>query len=138
MRLVKVRFVYLAATCFILAAGLSTRVLAEYLPEFISAHFGDALWAGMIYCGLRVIGVEKRPEWALIGSMLFCTSIELSQLYQAEWIVAIRSTILGGLVLGKGYLTIDLIRYAIGILLIYLTDKCLMIPKLRFDLSSRN
>jgi len=110
----------------ILVAGLSTRVFAEYLPSFVSMHFGDSLWAAMIYCGFRVIGVNKPLVWSFILSMMFCMSIEFSQLYQEEWINAIRDTVLGGLVLGKGFLAIDLIRYTIGIMLIYLTDRFIM------------
>lgn len=107
----------------ILVAGLSTRVFAEYLPNFVSMHFGDSLWAAMIYCGFRVIGVKKPLVGSFILSMLFCIAIEFSQLYQADWINAIRDTVLGGLILGKGFLAIDLIRYTIGIMLIYIADR---------------
>jgi hypothetical protein len=38
-------------------------------------------------------------------------------LYQEDWINQIRGTILGALILGKGFLTVDLIRYITGIVI---------------------
>lgn len=121
--LTKARLAYIGATFLILLSGLSTRIYAEVLPDFVSAHFGDALWAAMIYCGFRVIGVKKRLEWALLSSSMFCLVIEVSQLYQAGWIDAIRDTVWGGLILGQGFLAIDLVRYAVGILFVYFADR---------------
>ena len=45
----------------------------------------------------------------------FSLMIELSQLYHAPWIDAIRRTRLGGLVLGYGFLWSDLACYAVGV-----------------------
>jgi len=123
MKLTKQRFIYMATTCIILVAGLSTRMFANNLPDFLAEHFGDALWAAMVYCLFRVILVKKPIEWSLLLSITFCIVIEVSQLYQANWINAIRGNVIGGLILGKGFLYIDLVRYAIGILAIYLVDK---------------
>ncbi|MEF2248018.1 ribosomal maturation YjgA family protein [Paenibacillus sp. IITD108] len=123
MMRIKVRLAYIVATCFILVAGLSTRIFSKSLPHFVVEHFGDALWAAMIYCVIRVILIKKSIEWSLLLSIMFCIVIEVSQLYQADWINAIRGNVLGGLILGKGFLYIDLVRYAIGILVMYLVDK---------------
>ncbi|MDQ6419372.1 DUF2809 domain-containing protein [Paenibacillus sp. LHD-117] len=119
----RARIAYIGATALILVAGLATRVKAESLPDLVSVHFGDALWAAMIYCGFRVIWTFKRAERALIASLVFCLAIELSQLYHAEWIDSIRETAFGGLVLGRGFLSADFIRYGLGIGGIYLLDR---------------
>lgn len=50
---------------------------------------------------------------ALALAFSFC--IEISQLYQAHWINAIRQTRLGGLVLGHGFLWGDLVSYTLGV-----------------------
>lgn len=121
--LVKTRLAYAGATFVMLAAGLGTRTWSEHLPEFVSLHFGDALWAAMIYCGFRAVLVHKRVEWALLASFIFCMAIEFSQLYQADWINAVRSSRLGALVLGRGFLAVDLFRYGVGIALVYVGDK---------------
>lgn len=120
---VKIRLIYMGATGIMLAAGLAVRAWVSYLPGFIALHAGDALWAAMIYCGFRVIGAHKKLEWALACSILFCFGIEISQLYQADWILAIRETRLGGLVLGRGFLFVDLIRYVVGILAVYAANR---------------
>jgi hypothetical protein len=50
-------------------------------------------------------------------SLLFCFMIEISQLYQAEWINDIRNTRLGGLILGQGFLWIDIVAYTAGVII---------------------
>ena len=40
---------------------------------------------------------------------------EFSQLYHAPWIDSIRSTFLGHIILGEGFIWVDLVAYAIGI-----------------------
>ncbi|REK74990.1 DUF2809 domain-containing protein [Paenibacillus paeoniae] len=123
MSSIKNRLVYAGVTVLILAAGLATREWAGYLPEFVALHAGDALWAAMIYGGFRVLGTHRRLEWAVACSIGFCFAIELSQLYQADWIQAVRETRLGGLILGRGFLFVDLIRYVVGIWVVYAADR---------------
>jgi hypothetical protein len=52
---------------------------------------------------------------AALISILFCFSIEFSQLYHSNWIDVIRRTTLGGLILGYGFLWRDLVAYLLGI-----------------------
>jgi Protein of unknown function (DUF2809) len=59
---------------------------------------------------------------SVLYTLLFTYCIEISQLYQADWINAIRHTKLGGLVLGFGFLWSDLLMYSIGISLAFLLD----------------
>nr|WP_256760680.1 DUF2809 domain-containing protein [Cohnella sp. WQ 127256] len=94
---------------------MSSRVYADHLPDLVANHFGDALWASMIYIGVRLLFVNRSFFWAAGVSLIFCYGIEFSQLYQADWINGIRNTFLGGLVLGKGFVMVDLIRYLVGI-----------------------
>ncbi|WP_243644059.1 DUF2809 domain-containing protein [Paenibacillus pinisoli] len=119
----KARMAYAIVTILLIAAGLATRQWGGYLPEFVAFHGGDAIWAAMIYSGFRFLASHKPLGGALACSMLFCFAIETSQLYQAEWIRAIRETRFGSLVLGSGFLFIDLVRYAAGILLVYGADR---------------
>lgn len=53
-----------------------------------------------------------------VGAIALATSyaVELSQIYQAPWINAIRSTTLGHLVLGSAFDPKDLFAYAVGAL----------------------
>ena len=61
-------------------------------------------------------------------------SIEISQLYHAPWIDAIRNTILGGLILGFGFLWSDLVCYTIGIIIGIIID--IMINKTNIKVMS--
>lgn len=125
-RKLRARLLYAGATLLVLFAGLATRVWADRLPAFVAAHFGDALWAAMIYCGMRFLTVNKTPLLAFGASLLFCAAIECSQLYQAEWIEAWRGTLLGSLILGHGFLAVDLVRYGAGILFVYGVDRLII------------
>lgn len=113
----RVRFYYSIAIMITIVLGLASRIYAYTLPDILSDHAGDALWAIMIYIGIRIIWVHKSLLFAVIFSLLCCYLIECSQLYQAVWINEIRHTMIGGLVLGKGFLWIDLLRYTVGILI---------------------
>jgi glycopeptide antibiotics resistance protein len=120
--LIKSRFRYALTVIVLIVLGLSSRKFASHLPVFIADHSGDMLWAAMVYFGLRCLFINKGIQWAFAGSLLFSFFIEFSQLYQAAWINEIRSTTLGALVLGRGFLIVDLIRYLFGITISYFAD----------------
>jgi hypothetical protein len=94
----------------------------------LAENAGDVLWAMMVYFGFRFLFLKKSMLTAMFFSFLFSFGIEFSQLYQENWINQIRGTLLGALILGKGFLTVDLIRYTIGIFIDSCLD-CLIIPK---------
>lgn len=103
--------------------GLASRKFSHLLLLFIAENSGDVIWAMMVYFGFRFLLVRKSLITAIWLSFSFSFGIEFSQLYQAEWINQVRGTLLGGLVLGKGFLTVDLIRYTAGILIATVLDK---------------
>ena len=55
-------------------------------------------------------------------ALVFSYLIEISQLYHALWIDAIRATTLGGLVLGFVFLWSDILCYTVGVLLGIIVD----------------
>ena len=77
----------------------------------------------MVYCMFRVLFIKQKLWISLMVSLIFSFCIEFSQLYQAEWINGIRATLIGGLILGKGFLWIDLVRYTVGSMLSYGVDQ---------------
>jgi hypothetical protein len=119
--MIKSRLKYLICAILIMAIGLASRYFST--PDsFIYMHVGDVLWAMMIYFGFRFLNprqVYKTSAWIAIT---FCFLIEISQLYQAEWLNAIRRTTLGGLILGFGFLWSDLVGYCVGVFLASLFD----------------
>lgn len=116
------RVAYFVAVFVVMALGLGSRAYAGVLPVFVAEHFGDALWACMIYFGFRTCYAHKKISFSLWCSLAFCFAIEASQLYQADWINHLRETTLGALVLGKGFLTADLVRYTAGAVVAALLD----------------
>lgn len=121
----RARIYYLLIVIIVTVLGMGSRVFADSLPLFISIHFGDGLWSSMIYFGVRTIWVDKKLHWAFWISLIFTFSIEFSQLYKAEWLIGIRNSFLGALVLGKGFLGVDLVRYSVGIIISYWIDRCI-------------
>ncbi|MDT2046080.1 DUF2809 domain-containing protein [Priestia flexa] len=116
------RVIY-ACLCLIIALlGLSTRVFQEYLPAFLRMYIGDTLWAIMIFLGFSSVYKTASTIRIIAISILFCYGIECSQLYQEEWIVHLRHTTLGGLILGYGFLWSDIIAYTVGIAVGGLTE----------------
>ncbi|MCB1099795.1 MAG: DUF2809 domain-containing protein [Verrucomicrobiae bacterium] len=105
----------------IIPMGLATRSL-PWLPEFVRSEAGDALWAAMVYWGFALV-FPQMPVWAVAAcAAAFSLGIELSQLSSHPLLVQARSTRLGALVLGHGFLWIDLLRYAVGVALAVVLD----------------
>lgn len=108
---------YGALTVFIAALGLLSRTayITALLPGIINAYLGDALWAAMIFAGFGFLFRNIRTETSAILSLSFCYLIECSQLYHAPWIDAIRSSTLGGLILGWQFVWSDISSYTVGV-----------------------
>ena len=112
----KKRAMYFAITLVVMLMGLLSRKFMFVFPKDIAPFVGDALWAMMVYFGFR---------FSL--AIAFSFAIEISQLYQSDWINAVRNTTLGALVLGHGFLWFDLVSYSIGIIIAVMIDKVLNI-----------
>ena len=65
----------------------------------------------------------KNPKLTLIISLLICYSIEFLQLYKANWIVNIRNSTMGSLILGHGFLWSDIVSYTLGGFTLYFIEK---------------
>ena len=114
---------YFIITIIIMFMGLLSRKFMFIFPRNIAPFIGDMLWAMMVYFGFRFLFSKLNITKSLVLAFLFSFSIEISQLYQAQWINNIRNTIIGGLILGHGFLFEDLISYSIGIILGCVVDK---------------
>ncbi len=111
------RLWYAVAILVVILAGLASRRYPWLLPEFMGKYPGDALWALMVFLSWGIVfpGISTRR----IAMYALATSFvdEFSQLYQAPWIDSYRSTFLGHIILGSGFMWFDFAAYAIGILL---------------------
>jgi hypothetical protein len=110
------RVVYAIALVAIVAAGLASRRFGQLLPSFVAAYAGDTLWASMVFVGLGLLFTRARTRTLAIAALAIAAADEVSQLYHAPWIDAIRATRPGALVLGYGFLWSDLACYTVGVL----------------------
>ncbi|WP_331457300.1 ribosomal maturation YjgA family protein [Bacillus sp. FJAT-22090] len=117
------RILYLIAIAITILLGIASRKWGLLLMPFLALNAGDVLWAMMVYFGFRFLLAHKRTLTVVMLSFLFSFCVEFSQLYQEDWINQIRGTSLGALILGKGFLTEDLIRYTAGIIFATVLDK---------------
>lgn len=109
------QLIYFIAVMLTMALGLLSRKFSVYLPEVINTYLGDALWALMIFQFVAILFPKQKILQIAGIAITFCYLIEVSQLYHASWIDAIRNTQLGGLVLGFGFLWTDLLAYSFGV-----------------------
>ncbi len=110
------RLLYGLAIILVIAAGLASRsASAKHLPGFLATYAGDTLWALTLFLVLGFI-FRKTPTLTIAAAAVAISfSVEFSQLYQAPWIIAIRQTLPGKLILGSGFLKSDLLCYIAGI-----------------------
>lgn len=109
------RLIYIFLVITTIVIGLLSR--ADFIPIFIYPYLGDVLYALMVFFLLGLLFPSMPSIKLTLFAIIICFLIEVSQLYQADWINAIRNTRFGGLLLGYGFLWSDLISYLIGGLL---------------------
>ncbi len=110
------RWVYSALIAVVILAGLASRSsLATYLPAFLANYAGDTLWALTVFLCLGFVFRTLRPWLVALAAISIAFSVETSQLYQADWINAIRSYRLAALLLGEGFKWSDLACYTTGV-----------------------
>ena len=107
----------------VIALGLFSRSdYASVLPHFGQVFAGDTLWAIALYLSLAFVSPGAGAKELFFLAIVISFAVEFSQLYQADWINAVRNTRPGGLVLGFGFKWSDLLCYSAGILLCFLID----------------
>ena len=127
------RLLYLILTIIVMVLGLLSRKISG-LHKIIELYSGDILWALMVFLLFAFLFNKKSTIFIISWAIIFSYSIEISQLYHAPWIDAIRNTVLGGLILGFGFLWSDLVCYTIGIIIGIIID--IMINKTNIKVMS--
>ncbi|MFT9495629.1 DUF2809 domain-containing protein [Anaerosolibacter sp.] len=129
MHIKRSRAVQFMLWILVILLGLGTRWYGEYIPQVIAVYGGDVLWALMVYEGFGFLCSRVSTGKLFIYTLMFSYMIELSQLYQAPWIISMRGTILGALILGHGFLWSDLVCYTIGAILGVLIEKYILLRR---------
>lgn len=107
---------------FLLIIGIILLGMLFRKIEAVPLFVGDILYAVMIYFLFRFIFLKVTFQKIAVLSLFTCYAIEILQLYQADWIIEIRNTTLGHLILGQGFLWSDIIAYTVGIGIAYTTE----------------
>ena len=94
---------------------MASRRYPAMLPEWIARYAGDTLWAALVFWLLALIGRRASTMRIAAGAITIAFAVEVSQLYRAPWVDAIRETGLGSSILGSGFLWSDLVCYSVGV-----------------------
>lgn len=106
----------------VIALGLASRKFPSLFPAIFGKYPGDALWAIMVFAGLAFIKPRASTTHLAVLAFAISCAVELSQLYQAPWLNAIRDTTIGHLALGSTFSWFDIVAYAVGVLVGSLVD----------------
>ena len=116
---------YVLLIVLIMILGLASRKFSA--PDsWVFIYAGDVLWATMFYFVFRFLFNHKKHFINVLITITWCFCIEFFQLYQADWINKIRATLLGSLILGSGFLSSDLVCYAIGVGIGFAIDEVIL------------
>lgn len=107
----------------VILLGLASRQYTWLFPQTLGKYPGDGLWAIAVYLTLAFLLPKLSSLKLVIFSLVISYGVELSQLYQANWINRIRENSIGHLFLGSTFSYLDLVAYTVGIIVIFLFDK---------------
>ena len=110
------RLVALAAMAATIALGLASRHWPAALPATVGKYPGDALWALMVFLGWRALRPLACTREVAGLALATCVVVEVAKLWQAPWLVALRHTTIGHLLLGHVFSWQNLVAYAVGVL----------------------
>ena len=102
--------------------GLASR-RAPGAPPWVQLYLGDVLWGMMFFALAALVWPARSTAWLTGAAIASTVAIELSQLYQAPGINAVRDTRLGGLLLGHEFSVSDVMSVTLGGLLAGALDR---------------
>ncbi len=114
-RPIRRRLPYVAAALATIALGLALRARRAALPAALADVLGDALWAAMVFWWIGALAPRASIRVRAACALAVAWTVEAAQLWRAPWLVALRGTRLGHLVLGTDFDPRDLLAYAVGI-----------------------
>ncbi len=126
------RVVYAISIFLVIIFGLASRRYPQILPAILDKYPGDALWTIVVFA-IGGIVLPRTSTLKIAGlALVISYVVEFAQLYRAPWIVAIRGTKIGHLLLGSQFAWEDLGAYTVGAALAILAEwSCLTIIRSR-------
>jgi hypothetical protein len=93
--------------------GLGSRRLAG-APPWVTLYVGDVAWGAFFFASFRALRPSASTLRVFLAALITTELIELSQLYHAPALDALRATRFGGLLLGRVFLWSDVFSVALG------------------------
>lgn len=110
--------------------GILSRQITTPITQLLGKYPGDVLWATMLFFGLGVIIHRLATVRLAVLTLTLASTVEISQLYHAEWIDTIRGNYFGHLVLGSSFSAYDIVAYGIGVIIGAAIDRIIMVDDL--------
>ena len=110
------RIIFAAVIVPLCISALWMRKQNGVSPDFFNTYFPDTAWTMAVYCGFGFL-FNKGVKLNFPAALIFSYVIEISQLFSPAFLVAARSTVLGGLIFGYGFLWSDIVCYTVGALI---------------------
>ena len=95
--------------------GLLSRTDPFHDLPVVGSWAGDTAWAVAAYFLVRLLLPAARIRTVALLAATVCLTVELTQLIPAEWLKDLRRHRIVALLIGRGFLWIDLLRYALGV-----------------------
>ena len=118
---------YIPIILLLLAVGIPSRLIPDSFPDWYVNYAGDFLWAMMVFF-LFCLFFRWGSFQTFIIALLTTYLIEVSQLFQPDWLNYLRSFKLIGLVIGYSFIWSDIVAYTLGISLGAIIDGLLLRP----------
>ena len=112
----RARIQHVALALGTIAIGLAVHWRGDMLSAAARDVLGDALWAAMIVWWIGALAPPVTVWRRAALALAFSAVVEISQLYHAPWLDAIRRTTAGHLGLGSGFDPRDFLAYTAGVL----------------------
>lgn len=75
---------------------------------------------------------KQNTFWVAVAAIAFCFFVETSQLFQVDWLNAVRASRIGALILGNGFLLSDLLAYCMGVAFGALVERKILPQKFKY------
>jgi hypothetical protein len=111
----RLRAGYAAAALATIVVGLAVHLGGARLPFAVRDVAGDVLWAIMITWWISALLPRLARGGRAALALGICCAVEVSQLFHAPLLDALRATKVGHLVLGSGFDLRDLAAYTLGV-----------------------
>lgn len=112
---------YVILALCLIGVGLLTR-LSPPGHHIALKYLGSALWGSMVYCLMAGLMPSANPLRIAIVATIVAAGVEFSQLWHTDVLVAVRSTRIGVLLIGRFFSWWDIAAYTLGITLVALFD----------------